>query len=157
MVVFMLTLSLQPTRRGTPTSPNIQCTHILFGSFVIDCARLTSHTHPQYVHMNVVTWKDLRQCAMKWQVGIHSVSMDGRNWSTPQIAYTLFANWSSIVPQPFPSLGRREAPQILLSNDGKATPVALFNAAMPCKCGCVLLIHACILLASFKVRSFPAV
>jgi hypothetical protein len=26
------------------------------------------------------------------------------------------------------------SPQVLLSNDGKGTPVALFNAAIPCKC-----------------------
>lgn len=70
------------------------------------------------------------------QVGIHSVSGDGRTWSTPQVAYTLFANWSGSVAQPRPQLGRREAPQILLSNDGKANPVALYNAAMPCKCRC---------------------
>ena len=83
------------------------------------------------------TLTDSRHVDSGRQVGIHSVSADGRTWSTPQIAYTLFANWSGSVPQPRPQLGRREAPQMLLSNDGQATPVALFNAAMPCKCGCV--------------------
>ena len=71
-----------------------------------------------------------------FNVGVHSVSRDGRSWSSPRVAYTLFANWSSeAVPRPQPQLGRREAPQVLLSNDGRRKPVALFNAAMPCKCG----------------------
>eukprot|EP01052_Picozoa_sp_SAG31_P007800 SAG31_NODE_378_length_16503_cov_28.830041_7_plen_178_part_00 len=69
-----------------------------------------------------------------FNVGIHAFSVDGRIWSQPQVAYTLFANWSSRVKTPRPQLGRREAPQILLSSDGKRTPIALYNAAMPCKC-----------------------
>jgi hypothetical protein len=69
-----------------------------------------------------------------FNVGIHAVSADGRTWSTPQVGYTLFAEWSNATAIPHPDLGRREAPQVLLSNDGKHTPVALFNAAMPCKC-----------------------
>lgn len=71
--------------------------------------------------------------APTFNVGIHSVSADGVTWSTPRVAYTLYTNWSASVPVPRPSLGRREAPQMLLSDKG--TPVALFNAAMPCKCG----------------------
>ena len=62
------------------------------------------------------------------------MSPDGRTWSTPRVAYTLFANWTAET-DPRPALGRREAPQVLLSQDGKRRPVALYNAAMPCKCG----------------------
>lgn len=72
------------------------------------------------------------QPAPLFNVGVHSVSADGKTWNAPQVAYTLFANWSSDVPSP-PALGRREAPQMLLSRDGKR-PAALYNAAMPCKC-----------------------
>ena len=70
-----------------------------------------------------------------FKVGVHSVSADGLRWSAPRVAYTLAANWSRRVPADRrPVLGRREAPQVLLSNDGLRTPVALYNAAQGCSC-----------------------
>lgn len=69
-----------------------------------------------------------------FKVGVHAVSHDGLHWSEPLPAYTLAANWSEALPSPHPELGRREAPQVLLSKDGQRRPVALFNAAMPCRC-----------------------
>ena len=71
---------------------------------------------------------------LRGSVGIHAVSVDGIAWSPPQSAYTLYVEWAQSIPEPRPQLGRREAPQVLMSRDGSKL-VALYNAAMPCKCG----------------------
>lgn len=103
----------------------------LFTGYVEDPTLFLGTEDPPLVHM--IGHGEL-QPRPKFNVGIHAVSADGgRTWSDTQIAYTLSANWSSSV-LPTPLLGRREAPQILLSNDGKRQPVALYNAAMPCNC-----------------------
>ena len=68
-----------------------------------------------------------------FNVGVHAVSVDGRQWSAAKVAYTLWASWSNQTTLPHPELGRREAPQMLLSNDDNKRPIAL--TMLPCRAG----------------------